>query len=391
MKTIKFISLVIFIFTSLSTGVIYSQNGPRYYGYDIVMTPFWDFYSLNYQSVVNTGKGYTGIASSGDIMSTALNPASLQLDKKFQVYGEYELKPNMNWLTSLGVNDLYLQQNHPSMAFGFGYKVNKDFQLGAVYRSERNYRMHIGMVIGRNEFGELTGQNYEAYETFITHTFSVPAVYEYKFLKFGANLNLVMLHSYRYLAPSTGEAENNYYRFIPDFGIKLTPYKNLSFGITFTPGIEQGISWKFAGSSQADSFKTYFPMKIGAGFEYRLMENKLFLSGEYRFEKTSDYKKEYSNNINDVNYKDRHNIHLGVEYKPDEKISVRTGFFTKFDIRDTTGGLSYLDPLGDYDQYYLTLGAGYKYQNYNFNVAFLNAFSKKTSHMNFNLGVSYDF
>ena len=81
MKTRKLISLVIFIFTSLSSGVIYSQNGPINQRYDIVMTPFWDFYSLNYQSVVNAGKGYTGIASSGDIMSTALNPASLQLDK----------------------------------------------------------------------------------------------------------------------------------------------------------------------------------------------------------------------------------------------------------------------------------------------------------------------
>ena len=389
MKTTKFISLVIFFFTSFFSSVIYSQNGPINQRYDIVMTPFWDFYSLNYQSVVNAGKGYTGIASSGDIMSTALNPASLQLDKKFQVYGEYTLKPNMPWLTSLGLNDLYLQQNHPSMGFGFGYKVSKDFQFGAVYRSERNYRMHIGTVIVTNDSGETNGQTYEPYETFITHTFSVPAVYEYKFLKFGANLNLVILHSYRFLSTSgNGNAENNYYRFIPDFGLKLTPLKNLSFGITFTPGIKQDITWKFDDALQIDSTISYFPMKIGAGFEFRLLENKLFLSGEYRFEKTSDYQKVY---LNDFNYKDRHNIHLGIEYKPDEKISVRTGFFTNFDIRDTTGGVSYLDPIGDYDQYYLTLGAGYKYQNYNFNVAFLNAFSKRTSHMNFNFGVSYDF
>ena len=295
----------------------------------------------------------------------------------------------MPWLTSLGFTDLYLQQNHPAMAFGFGYKVNNDFQLGAVYRSERNYKMHIGKVIVINEWGQTTGETYEPYETFITHTFSIPAAYEYKFLKFGANLNLVLLHSYRFLSPSgNGNAENNYYRFIPDFGIKITPGKNLSFGVTFTPGIKQDITWTFSDPSQIDSTTSYFPMKIGAGFEFRLMENRLLLSGEYRFEKTSDYQKIY---INDFNYKDRHNVHLGIEYKPDDKISIRSGFFTKFDIRDTTGGVSYRDQIGDYDQYYITMGAGYKYQNYNFNVALLNAFSRKTPHMNFNFGVSYDF
>jgi long-subunit fatty acid transport protein len=129
-------------------------------------------------------------------------------------------------------------------------------------------------------------------------------------------------------------------------------------------------------------------MKLGVGLEYRLLDNRLLLSAEYRFEKTSDYKKE---NINEVNYKDRHNVHLGVEYKTNNNISVRTGFFTQFDIRDTTGGVTYLDPIGDYDQYNLTLGVGYKYKDYNFNVAFIDAFSDKTSHLNINLGMLYDF
>ncbi len=361
---------------------------------DMFINPYWDFYSLNYQSVENAGKGYTGIASDGGILSTALNPASLNLDKKFQVYAEYYIKTNLDWGKSLNIKDgPVLKQNHPTFAAGFGYRICKEFQAGIIYRSERNFLLDLGTVYETDEFGNRTGRVFYPYEDFITHTISAPVVYEYKSFKFGANLNILLLHSRRNLTnglqtDTVGDASANYVRFVPDFGIKFTPADFLSVGVTFTPEFKQDITWDFPNPIVDENTYSYFPMKIGAGFELKLLKNKLLLSGEYRYEKTSVYT---IGGLYDYNYKDRHNFHFGAEYKPNNALSIRGGFFTKFDIRDQILSGSYTDPLGEYDQYYATAGLGYKYKDFDFNIAAVNAFSKKVGLFRINIGAAYNF
>ena len=368
--------------------------GQAYLSKDMYINPYWDFYSLNYQSVENAGKGYTGIASDGGIMSTALNPASLNLDKKFQFYAEYNIKSNLDWLKSMNLNNApVLKQNHPTFAAGFGYRICKEFQAGIIYRSERNFNFDIGKAIEYNEFGNPTGRVYYPYEDFITHTISAPVVYEYKSIKFGANLNILLLHSRRNLTnglqtDTVGDASANYVRFVPDFGIKYSPSDFLSVGVTFTPEFKQDITWKFSNAGPDEHTYAYFPMKIGGGIELKLLKNKLLFSGEYRYEKTSVYT---IGGLYDYNYKDRHNFHFGAEYRPNDALTLRGGFFTKFDIRDEILQGSYLDPLGEYDQYYATAGLGYKYKDFDFNIAAMNAFSKLTGHFRLNLGVAYNF
>jgi long-subunit fatty acid transport protein len=355
--------------------------------YDLTMSPYRDFYSLNYQSVENAGKGYTGIASTGDIMSSALNPAAFNIEKKYQAYLEYDFKSSMNWLPSLSTN-LKLRESHPLFAAGLGYKINKNFQTGIILRCERNYMFDLGEIIVTNEFGTFLGR-YNAFETFTTQTLSVPASYAYKDFKFGVNLNLVLLHGRRNYGfdenNRSRDAKNDKIRFIPDFGIKYNPFKDLSFGLAFTPGIEQQLEWQFSDASQIETTITYFPWKIGAGFEARLLESKLMLSGEYRYERTSVYENAYQS---DLLFYDRHNVYIGAEYSVDDKFTVRGGIFTLFDIRRSHNEFI-LD--NDLAQINGTIGAGYKFGNVRCNFAFINAFSKQADFMRINIGASYDF
>ncbi|HPR17703.1 MAG TPA: hypothetical protein PLD62_05605 [Candidatus Cloacimonadota bacterium] len=56
--------------------------------------PIFDFYSNNKLSVISAGRGYTGIAATGNLGSVNLNPASLDIANTMQAYYEYGLKNN---------------------------------------------------------------------------------------------------------------------------------------------------------------------------------------------------------------------------------------------------------------------------------------------------------
>jgi long-subunit fatty acid transport protein len=369
--------ILVSLFLFVSGSVLFSQtDGPaQSYSEDNIITQSHDYYSLNYLSAVNAGKGVTGIASDGDIMSASLNPASLKLNKKYQVYVSYAFKDNVNYNVLSVVNDV-VKQSHPSASFGIGYKLNKDFQIGFVYRNDRSMKLDFNFTGGKDVFSE----------NFLQHTFSVPVTFDYKFLRFGTNLNLILLHGSTEGVLSTEIYPEGLYtiskanslRFIPDFGIKINPVKLFSFGISFTPGSTFDNEWTHDNPAfRSSTTHSHFPMKVGTGVEFRTLNERLKFTGEYKFVQTSV--------INDT--KDRNDVNLGIDFKANEKLSLRAGMFTFLQVENTV----FSD--GRMDQYFLTVGASYLLNNFGFHFsAVSSSIIKKTefSHSIFNLAVSYD-
>lgn len=375
-------TIIIIIFLSAVLLVNFSANAQIH---ESIVNPSWDFYSLNYQPVENAGKGYTGAASDGNIMSGLLNPASVKFDKKYQAYLEYDVKNSMPWLAILSA-DMKMKQVHPAFAAGFGFRLGKDFHAGVIIRNERNWMLDMGRTLyyPGTEY-------YDNYETYTVNTLTVPVAWHYKAFDFGVNLNLMLIHSRNVLylqeMPNIklDETTNNI-KFIPDIGIRVTPVKDFSLGLTFTPGFEQEFERNYPVLPTPYTTVAYFPWKLGAGAEARFLNDKLKISGEYRFEHTSVY--DGSGSMLNYNFKDRHNVRFGAEFSPDDKFTLRGGLFTLLDMRPE-GDPEF--PDDSFSQYNVTVGFGYRLNDVKLNFACINGFSKQVEVMRISFGAVYDF
>jgi long-subunit fatty acid transport protein len=385
MKIYFLFSIIKFVFIfSLSAqpkATVYQHN-------EVLMTPFWDFYSQNNLSAVSCGKGLTGIAGTNDISGITLNPASLELHSKYEIKAEYSYRSNVNWLTSLGFNDIYLKQNHPACGLLFGYKINDEFQTGFSYRNDINFKFDFGKIVITNEFGQEFG-TVDFFQTFNTHSFSIPFVWKTKYFKAGIDLNYVLYRGFEmgFIPNSAVEKDliTTFGRFIPSVGIQIKPIPELSFGLTYSQGFDKKIvkDWKSIDTSiHNDTTLTHFPSKFGFGIELILFKEILKLEADYTFFNTS---KLYAS-------KDRNDIYFGLEYSINKNWFLRTGFFTLYDFRESSG--NYIDSVGTYDQYFLTFGAGYRYKEFGFDLSFINStiFSNsKVGHSKLNGSISYSF
>ncbi len=381
-----FISFVLF----LSSSSLFSQTNTLN---DIIINPFWDFYTPNYLSAGNSGKGNTGVASEGDLLSTSLNPASFHPDKKYSAEISYGLKTNTNYFPGLDV--LTLKNSFPASNISIGYKFNENFSIGFRYSNDANYKLDLGEMYVTNEIGQITGSGM-AYENFNTHSFSMLLVYSGKYFNAGVNLNFVIFHSNFHAVISSeinpegywGDVSSNSTKFIPDFGVILKPAKNLSFGFTFSPRVEFDVTRDYP---ESVTTKSFVPMKISAGAACKLLDNKLSIEADYRYENTSK-----SLDIPVTNQtiflKDRNNFNIGAEYLVNKYLNLRAGFFTLFDNRNVDTNTAI--PKDLFDQYYLTAGGSCKIYNFTFDIAILSSeiiSDKKVGHTNFILGIKYAF
>lgn len=375
-------TIIIIIFFSVALLVNFNATAQIH---EDIINPQWDYYSLNYQPVENAGKGYTGAASEGNIMSGLLNPASVKFDKKYQVYLEYDVKNSLPWLAMLNT-DIKMKQVHPAFAAGFGFKLGKDFHTGVIIRNERNWMFDLGRT--RNYPGT---EYYDNYETYTVNTLTVPVAWHYKAFDIGVNLNLMLIHSRQVsyieemLNPVLDVSTNNI-KFVPDIGIRVTPVKDFSLGATFTPGFEQELEREYPTPFPSYKSVAYFPWKLGAGAEARFLNEKLKISGEYRFEHTSVY--DGSGSMLNYNFKDRHNVRFGAEFSPDEKFTLRGGFFTLLDMRPESKSVI---QDGSLSQYNVTAGFSYRLNDVKFSFACVNGLSKQVEVMRVSFGAVYDF
>jgi len=351
----------------LLSAVSYSQSS------DVIINPFWDFYAENKLSATNAGKGNTGVASENDLSGITLNPASFEPVNKFQVIGSYEVKSSIKWYFD---NNIFVKGIHPTMLAGIGYKINDKFSSGLVYSNQNNFKIDYGEIITTNEFGDITGKT-DAYQRYTTNNFTIPIVYKTK--KFKAGVNLTAIYYKGYTKFSESPLSSTFWKFIPTLGIIYSPLETFSFGASFSPGYQQKIEWK----SDTQSFintPNYFPAKLYAGVELKLLNKKLILDLDYHFAQTS---KNYGQT-------DRHDLFLGGQYTVLSNLILRSGIFTSRDFR--TG--NYLEEVGKYTSYFITLGGTYKYKGYSFSLAFMNndiIRSTTVSHSRLGATVSYDF
>jgi hypothetical protein len=314
---------------------------------EVLITPFWGFYSENNLSAVSDGRGVTGVASKNDIAGILLNPASLDVYKKYQVHAAVVYKSNVPWLTSLGESDLSLKELHPTIFVAGGYRVNEIIQTGFAYCNNTGFMLDLGTIIETNEFGEEIGR-FDADERFNVHSFTVPFVVNYDIVSLGVNATYSLFSGRLNFASPIG-GRSSFGRFIPQAGFQIKPFNIFSFGAAFSPGFTQSIEWKFDDGRTETSNLQSFPMKLTAGVE--LMLKYFVLNLDYNFANTSV----------DKRLRDRHDFHFGMEFPVNEMWIVRGGIYTLKDYRSNE--VNWLDPIGSYNQTYMTIGGSVKIKN----------------------------
>ena len=162
-------NIVFSLFLVLSFNFLISFNLSAQYSYSLI-GPDVEYYSTNLLSSVAAGKGNTGVASLGDVASIYLNPATLDVSKKHQLYAGYNLKSESE----------EFKQNIFSFSIAGGYRINKYLQTGLAYQNDYSYSIESTMHLFENDDDETT---------FETHSFRISVVFEYKWMRVGMNIN----------------------------------------------------------------------------------------------------------------------------------------------------------------------------------------------------------
>ncbi|MCE1164593.1 MAG: hypothetical protein LWX07_04225 [Bacteroidetes bacterium] len=331
---------------------------------DIIINPFWDFYAENRLSAINAGKGYTGVASINDISGASLNPASIVLLEKMQVTGSYDFKSRIsNWL-NMDQNDV--KQNHPEMSVGIGYKFGNNLFTGITYTNDYSFKIEMSPIHYFNQYGQPMG-SYVPYEKYTTHTLSIPVAFRTRKFRAGVSLSAVNYNGFNNLnsEPRLGEGNNtvSFWKFVPTLGVQVTPFEEFSFGATYSPPYQQRVRWSNSTVPEEQIAPVYYPAKVNVGTELRLLNKKLLIDLDYRFANTS---RTYM-------FRDRHDLNFGVQYELEPELTVRGGAFTLLDYRTNDNGANISDPIGSYNQYFLTLGATYKYRALSVSLSYISS------------------
>ena len=347
----KIILFLVLFFNFLFCSILSAQYP------DPVMNPYWEYYSTNALSSISAGKGNTGVASSGDVSLIYLNPATLNLSKKFQVNVGYNLKSESGYTS--------LSQNFYSFSLAGAYRLTENLQVGLAYQNDYSYNYSSGFIPESNYTNKLE-----------THSFRIPIVYNTRWIRFGMNINFMYLNAieYDYQHLDLGIL-------LPEIGAVVTPIKELSFGSSFSPGFTSRPEYKPNNNPMYNNYNGFvkYPNRFKFGTEVRLLNNDLKLSLDYHYANTGSI--EY--------LKDQSNYYIGLDYIIDENFTFRCGYFTMFDFEDKTYQSKYSDDL-----YFVTLGTTYKINIYSFNLGAIGGMSGHSGERDYlliNFGVGFEF
>jgi hypothetical protein len=332
----KIVFFMLFAFVDIS--LFCKITSAQFYSYN-------EYYSANILSSESAGRGNTGVATSGDAGLIYLNPATLNVNLKYQFNAGYNLKSE-----SL----LRFTQNPYSFSIAGAYRINKSIQTGFAYQNDYSY-----------DFNFYPGM-FEYSSSFVNHSFRVPLVYNYKWLRLGTNINI----TYNYISYSN-LGTGSFWRVIPEFGTVITPISELSFGLSYVPAFTSKVNYNITNNNifTPNSYAKY-PNRFKFGTEIR--------TSEY-FKLNFDY---YYDHTQDVNFKyDRQDFHLGFEHLFDENWTFRYGLYSN---------------QKSYDRqiYFLTLGSTFKKYGYSFNLAgqlSVDDYNGKSEYYVLNFGLGYEF
>jgi hypothetical protein len=324
---------------------------------DIIINPFWSFYSPNYSDVTSSGRGNTGIGSIGNTVSSSyLNPASLNIPGKYQANIQYIYKSNQEWLPTL-TSGMHLKQNVFSGFAGFGMKISKEFQGAVTYSNPHSFTLDIGTIFITDEFGNIIG-SYEAEEKLVVHSLSAPMVYDFGMIRIGLSLNY---NFYRRTANfSNDDFTGKFDRFNIQGGIIVQPAKDFTLGLTFSPEATGQVEGGF--DTLVEYTKAHIPLKVGGGAEYNFKKSGLKISADVTYTKNSVRK----------GLKDQLSFNGGIEYDVNKNFTLRAGGFNIQDPRDFETA-NYINENESYSQVFLTFGGTYRTKKAEFSLALMDS------------------
>lgn len=346
MKSILcFVALVLLspinVYSQIPDGHQRKEPNPFY-------SSFWDFYAENDVGARVWGMGGAGVANVNDLSAMVINPAVLDLDRKFEVYSEFLSKSENQWLGEL-IDGPYLKS--PSVLpafFGVAYKINGQIVIGGGYSSPKYYKLDLGTYVRTDELGNVIGR-YDAYDVFKIGQILFPLSFRLNedcFLGGNISYNFISLSSY--LADKKGKSEVEYFNVKLGGLFRIT--ENFDFGITIVPEKEfkTKTTWRDNYSVFVETFReTIYPMKLEAGIRLHRFSWPIEFSFDVKYSKNSRAKY----------LEDRFDFHLGMEINKFKHTAFQLGYYTRFDFRDPD--IEWLNKVGEYDQHFLTAGMTY--------------------------------
>jgi len=183
--------------------------------------------------------------------------------------------------------------------------------------------------------------------------------------------------------PNTATVSFNKIR--PNFGIIVSPLKNLSLGLTYLPETKENVSVELTDTTITYVEPNIFPLKIGIGISYKFNTIPLSLSIDYK----------YSKNSAEEGLVDRNDIHFGIGYEINDNFTIKGGVFTQGDYRTQALRSNVaLFGLSNFDQIFTTIGLSYTINSLVLNLSLMDShlFSDGSVEQTyFNTGISYDF
>jgi len=333
---------------------------------DYFLGPAQDFYGYNYLNGPNSGKGNTGVAGENDLSAALLNPAAFTMSKKYSFNLQYTYKTTneVSYTYEMGPSYRYdLKHIAPTVQGGFGIKLMKNLNAGILYSNTSSNKYIF------KDVGGITVNN-DWTESINMHSFNLPVTYDFGKVSVGLNPNFNYVRGFMTGVSTitepdgTGEISKYYSRFNVQVGLKADPVENFSFGITFT------MPYTAVVKSDDDLYPTNTevvsksPAKLTAGIEFTGEKKNFTLSADYNFQQTSKLN----------GYKDKHDFNIGGEYSLNNSTTLRSGFFTVFDIRDFDDeDTGFPGKAGDFSQYFVTCGLSYKINNFDLSASLLDS------------------
>jgi len=345
----------------------------------------YDFYSDNRISSSACGSGYTGMATTGDISSTFINPASLSLENKKQIYFEYVYKDEIEWILDIKYKNL-----NPNFSLGFGLPVNDYFQTGITYRTEKSFKIDYEeitqMIVSDTAVeGYVETGSFNLNTNFKITSFSIPIVFKFKdMFNIGVDISYTNFYYRKFLEEEADSLEAvpnthtvDFYIVRPKFGIIVSPLENLSMGFTYLPESKETVTHAIN--------PVKFPLKIGTGIRYQLSTIPLTLSLDYNFSKNSA----------EEGLVNRNDIHFGVSYDIHNNFILRGGLFTQGDYRNNDPRVTeQLWGIVLDDQIFTTFGISYEVNSLTLILSFMDSHLLSDGQIKqtyVNTGISYGF
>ena len=335
--------------------------------------PVIEFYADNLVSAEIAGQGYAGVADFGDISFANINPASFEIQDDAQIYYEFGSKNNTNLFSDIDNADYEIERYRSEVAVAFAYRLSEFMQAGLIFTPKNSYAVDLGEVLNYDNQGVLV-ESFSIYEKRYIYSVNFPVSYIYDKFRFGLGLNLDLYHSEirnvymqqnGYWDGYSGDLD--FVLFRPKLGTIYSPIQNLSFGLSFVLPTEKKLTTE-CNWGDLEHNKNKFPMEILVGTKYSIPN--------VPFSVLLDFSHKHYSVMPE--FLDSNDFRFGLEYALWEKLQIRTGIFTSFDIRDTD--YTTTDEQGnefDYwpdsntfeDRKFLTFGLSYLWKRTKFNLA----------------------